>query len=207
MSTQCLFGSSIIILTIQFTILIVFIIQFSIFNSFELKDCNLSNIYYPNYSTNELINKTNKNIINMTQQYGYIKCGDKKYQTCISLYGYLNNIYNNNSNTFIFNNLSDYPSYQSDKYCTFRESKCVEYFSNNDLNKTIQRANEYKKYLSNKTVDCWTDKDNKDLYLHNNEYVNIIVFPILGSLIGVILIIIGSCYIYYRKNEYTLFNN
>jgi len=207
MSTQCLFGTSIIFLTMLFTILIVYIIQFSIFNLYELKDCNLSAIYYPNYSTNELINKTNNHTINNTREYGYIKCGNKKYQTCISLYGYLNNIYNNNSNTFILNNLSDYPSYQTDKYCTFRESDCVEYFSTNDLNQTIQRANEYKKYFSNKTLDCWTDKDNKDLYLHNDEYVNIIVFPILGSLIGVILIIISSCYIYYRKNEYTLFNN
>jgi len=205
MSIQCLFGTSILILTTLFTLLIIFIIQFYIFNSYKLKDCNLSNIYYPNHSTNELINKTNNHLINNTREYGYIKCGDKKYQTCISLYGYISNM--NNGYTFIFNNLDDYPPYQPDRYCTFRESKCVEYFSNNDLNKTIQRAYEYKKYLSNKTVDCWTDKDNQDLYLHNDEYVNIIVFPILGSLIGLILIIMGSCYIYYRKNEYTLFNN
>ena len=172
MSINCIYGCNILILFTLFLLLLVYIIQYSIFNKYTLEDCNIHNIIYPknlNYNSD-----------------GYISCNkfNETYQTCISLYGNIRNI-RNNKTKIIQNNISQI----IDKDCTFRNSNCINNFTYQIINSTINKALKYEEiYIMNKTIKCWTDKENNNLYLYNYNYVDIKVFIIISSLIFTILL-------------------
>lgn len=178
-------GSCLLLLSVLFSILIVFIIQFSIYNIYPLEECILTNIDYP------------KNI--SYQNEGFISCNNNSYQTCISLFG---NIKNNNTTKLIQNNIFN----EVDKNCTFRNDQCINNINYEILNNTIKLAEKYKNVIiSNKSIDCWNKNNN--YYLNNDKYVNIDIFIILGNIITFIILIIILCYYYIKKNKYRLLQN
>lgn len=186
MKNYSLYGCNFIILLSFFSVLLIFIINYYTYNKYQLKNCIINNINYPN---NIIINST-----------GYIPCNslNSTYQICISIYGNLNN------KIILFQNEV---SNKIDHYCTFRNSKCLQNFTFENIQKSIDIGNKYKKVIEeNKTIECWIDPKNKNLYLYNNNYVNInIILMFISLIIIIILIILNYYFCNYKK--YTKLHN